>query len=52
MLFVCIVPQGLSRIRSALADEALDAPSAPAAFDKLIKQAEAEGWLPAEFNSN
>lgn len=44
--------QGLSRIRSALADEALDAPSAPAAFDKLIKQAEAEGWLPAEFNSN
>lgn len=44
--------QGLNRIKSALADEALDAPSAPAAFDKLIKQAEAEGWLPAEFSSS
>jgi hypothetical protein len=43
--------QGLSRIKSALADEALDAPSAPAAFERLVKQADAEGWLPAEFSS-
>lgn len=44
--------QGLSRIKAALADEALDAPTAPTAFEKLIKQAEAEGWLPAEYNSS
>lgn len=44
--------QGLSRIKSALGDEALDAPSAPAAFERLVKQAEADGWLPAEFNSS
>jgi hypothetical protein len=49
---VCLHVQGLNRIKSALADEALDAPSAPAAFDKLIKQAAAEGWLPAEFSSS
>lgn len=42
--------QGLTRIKAALADEALDAPSAPKAFDKLLQQAEADGWLPQEYS--
>jgi hypothetical protein len=42
--------QGLGRIKGALADETLDAPSAPAAFAKLLQQAEAEGWLPQEYS--
>jgi hypothetical protein len=43
------VLQGLGRIKAALADEALDAPSAPSAFAQLLQQAEAEGWLPPEY---
>eukprot|EP00879_Flechtneria_rotunda_P002298 GHRR01002491.1.p1 GENE.GHRR01002491.1~~GHRR01002491.1.p1 ORF type:complete len:322 (+),score=143.64 GHRR01002491.1:106-966(+) len=40
--------QGLTRIRNSLEDEALDAPGAPAAFNKLLATAAAEGWLPPE----
>ncbi|WIA38524.1 hypothetical protein OEZ86_001845 [Tetradesmus obliquus] len=40
--------QGLKRIKDSMADETLDAPGAPAAFEKLLAQAAAEGWLPAE----
>ncbi|KAF6262938.1 armadillo-type protein [Scenedesmus sp. NREL 46B-D3] len=40
--------QGLKRIKDSMADKTLDAPGAPAAFDKLLAQAAAEGWLPAE----
>jgi programmed cell death protein 4 len=43
--------QGLKRIQNQLADEALDAPGAPTAFAKLLEQAAAEGWLPAEMSS-
>jgi hypothetical protein len=42
--------QGLSRIKAQLADEALDAPAAPVAFERLLSQAAAEGWLPAELS--
>ncbi|KAF8061907.1 MRF1 [Scenedesmus sp. PABB004] len=44
--------QGLARVRDLLADEALDAPGAPAAFEKLLAQAGAEGWLPQEMASS
>jgi hypothetical protein len=43
-----IALQGLKRIKDSMADETLDAPGAPAAFDKLLAQAAAEAWLPAE----
>jgi hypothetical protein len=43
--------QGLGRIKTALADEALDAPSAPAAFTALLGRAAKEGWLPAEYQA-
>jgi hypothetical protein len=46
--FLCPPLQGLKRIKDSMADETLDAPGAPAAFDKLLAQAAAEGWLPAE----
>jgi hypothetical protein len=44
----CIAVQGLKRIKDSMADETLDAPGAPAAFEKLLAQAAAEGWLPPE----
>lgn len=44
--------QGLSRVKALLADEALDAPRAPAAFATLLQQAGAEGWLPAEYDNS
>lgn len=45
-------PQGLSRVESRLADEALDAPAAPAAFEALLARADKEGWLPAELKQD
>lgn len=54
-MFVCVLHgvllQGLKRIKDSLADEALDAPGAPAAFKKLLDQAATEGWLPPEMSS-
>jgi hypothetical protein len=43
--------QGLGRVKSRLGEDALDAPHAPAAFEKLVKQGQADGWLPADFAS-
>eukprot|EP00878_Enallax_costatus_P006760 GHUV01007086.1.p1 GENE.GHUV01007086.1~~GHUV01007086.1.p1 ORF type:complete len:655 (+),score=257.56 GHUV01007086.1:532-2496(+) len=43
--------QGLKRVQDRLADEALDAPAAPAAFAKLLEQAGNEGWLPPEMSA-
>ncbi|KIY94687.1 hypothetical protein MNEG_13274 [Monoraphidium neglectum] len=43
--------QGLGRVRSRLADEALDAPAAPAAFGALLERAGKEGWLPPELKA-
>jgi len=40
---------GMSRVKSRLADDTLDAPKAPAAFEKLVQQGQAEGWLPTDF---
>ncbi|GBF95677.1 hypothetical protein Rsub_08659 [Raphidocelis subcapitata] len=40
--------QGLQRVKARLADEALDAPHAPAAFETLLARAGREGWLPQE----
>jgi hypothetical protein len=38
-------------VRSRLADEALDAPAAPAAFGALLERAGKEGWLPPELKA-
>lgn len=44
------VVQGFKLVKSTLDDIKLDLPQAPAIFPNIVKQAQAEGWLSAQFS--